>query len=113
MCNLNQKEGLWNNDSNLKEAALNAVTNLLDRNYISMTKNDYPKNSGWKEMYIITPVVKKKHYTSNCKLAAYEGDVIGLQLLDLFSSCADSTFLCFNYKQVEKIPYYLAFHCNV
>ena len=36
-------------------------------------------------------------------MAAYEGDVIGLQLLDLFSSCADSTFLCFNYKKVEQV----------
>ena len=28
-CNLNQEEGTWNNDSNVKEAALNAVTYLL------------------------------------------------------------------------------------
>ena len=73
-----------------------------------MTKNDYPK----KEMYyIITPVVKK----ALLQIVDWQHakDEIGLQLLDLFSSCADSTFLCFNYKQVEKIPDYLAFHCNV
>ena len=67
-CDLNQEEGTWNNDSNSKEATFNAVTNLLGTTYMSMAKNDYPK----KEMYIITPIVKK-NIASNCRLAACEG----------------------------------------